>query len=146
MSYGARHRVKRYDPDPVELATAAWHDPYDELAPIEEQFRQAARQVARQLGYRCFHQYDSRRSDPGWPDEVWLRPPRLIFAELKAPRGEYTEEQRDTLELLQRIDGVEVYAIRSTGDRARDQASIASLLSPRARPATSIPRGKEVPR
>ena len=75
------------------------------------------------------------------PDELWVRPPRLIYAELKAPDGRYSDEQRDTIELLQKVPGIEVYGIRSTGDRARDQASIAQLLSPHGRPA-AVPRGK----
>ena len=141
MSYRPAHRVKRYTPDPIELAIAAWQDPYSELEPLEEQFRQAARQVARQLGWRCFHTRDSRGSDPGMPDELWVRPPRLIYAELKAPDGRYSDEQRDTIELLQKVPGIEVYGIRSTGDRARDQAAIAQLLSPHGRPA-AVPRGK----
>ena len=144
MSNLPRHRAKSYRRDAVDVAIEAWSSPYSELEPIEEQFRQAAREVAQRLGYRCYHHRDSRGSDVGWPDEVWLRPPRLIFAELKSPRGDYTDDQRDTLELLGRIDGVEAYGIRSTGDRARDQASIAELLSPRGRPARILPRGKEV--
>jgi hypothetical protein len=130
-----RHRVKSYRTDAAQLAAAAWVDPYDPAHPIEEQFRQAAREIAKRLGWRCFHTRDSRGSDPGMPDEMWVRAPRIIFAELKAPKGAYTEEQRDTLALLQRCPGVEAYGIRSTGDRARDQASIAQLLGPHARRA-----------
>lgn len=137
-----RHRTKSYRREAVDIAIEAWSGKYSELEPVEEQFRQAAREVAKQLGYRCWHQRDSRGSDVGWPDEVWIRPPRLLFVELKAPEGTYTEGQRDALELLAAC-GAEAYAIRSTGDRARDQASIANLLSPHARPA-AVPRGKEV--
>lgn len=140
MKHQPRHRAKKLQSDPVLLAAAAWVDPYDPLHPIEEQFRQAARKVAKQLGWRCLHTRDSRGSDPGMPDEMWIRPPRLIFAELKAPDGRYSEEQRDVIALLQKVAGVEVYGIRSTGDRARDQASIAQLLSPHGRP-THIARG-----
>jgi hypothetical protein len=130
-----RHRQQSVRRDAAALAAEAFHAPYDELRPIEEQFRQAAREVAKRLGYRCFHTYDSRRSDPGQPDETWVRPPRLIYAELKAPKGVYSEEQRDVLDLLAKCPGVEVYRIRSTGDRARDQLAIGQLLGPRARPA-----------
>lgn len=130
-----RHRVKGYRQDAAELAAAAWHAPYDPLRPLEEQFRQACREVAKRLGWRCYHTRDSRGSDPGMPDEMWVRPPRLVFAELKAPGGAYTDEQLETLELLGRCPGVEAYRIRSTGDRARDQASVAQLLTPHARRA-----------
>ena len=141
MNRQPRHRAKKLQPNAVLLAAAAWVDPYDPLHPVEEQFRQAARVVAKQLGWRCLHTRDSRGSDPGMPDEMWIRPPRLIFAELKAPDGRYSEEQRDVIAILQRIPGIEVYGIRSTGDRARDQASIAQLLSPHGRPAHLVPRG-----
>lgn len=140
MNHQPRHRSKKLQPNAVLLAAAAWVDPYDPLHPLEEQFRQAARDVAKRLGWTCFHQRDSRGSDAGWLDETWIRPPRVLFVELKAPDGRYSEAQRDTIALLQRCPGVEVYAIRSTGDRARDQASIAQLLSPHARPAGIVPR------
>ena len=130
-----RHRLSSARRDAAALAAEAFHQPYDELHPLEEQFRQAVREVAKQLGYRCWHTYDSRRSDPGMPDELLVRPPRVIFVELKAPKGIYTDEQRDAIALLERCPGVEVYAIRSTGDRAKDQVAIGALLSPRARPA-----------
>lgn len=133
------HREKKLEPDPVALAAAAWHDPYSDLEPLEEQFRQAIRQVAKQLGWKCWHTRNSVGSDAGWPDEVLVRPPRFLVVELKAPDGRFSEAQRDTLELIAKC-GIEAYAIRSTGDRARDQAAIAQLLTPHGRPA-SLPRG-----
>lgn len=130
-----RHRVQGYRTDAALLAAAAFVDPYDPAKPVEEQFRQAVREVARRLGWRSWHAFDSRRSDRGLPDEILVRPPRVLFVELKAPQGVYSDEQRDALALLGKCPGVETYAIRSTGDRARDQAAIAQLLVPRARRA-----------
>lgn len=39
----------------------------------------------------------------GWPDLLLARPPRLIFAELKADAGHLTPEQGRVLELLGRL-------------------------------------------
>lgn len=131
-----RHRARTERTDASALAIAAWVDPYDD-APIEEQFRQAAREIAKALGWTCYHTRNSRGSDEGWLDETWVRPPRLLFVELKAPDGRYSDAQRATMKLLSAVPGVEVYGIVSTGDRARDRASIAQLLTPRTPPAVA---------
>jgi hypothetical protein len=39
----------------------------------------------------------------GWPDLVLVRPPRLIFAELKRDGGKLAQEQADVLSLLGRF-------------------------------------------
>jgi hypothetical protein len=47
-----------------------------------------------------YHTYDSRRSNPGWPDLVLARPPELIFVELKTDRGRVRPEQQLWLDRL----------------------------------------------
>jgi hypothetical protein len=49
----------------------------------EKQLQGAVVELAKRLGYLVYHTFDSRRSNPGWPDLVLCKPPRLIFAELK---------------------------------------------------------------
>lgn len=51
--------------------------------------------LARLCGWRCFHPFDSRRSEPGWPDLVLARPAtaEILFVELKSERGKVTAEQ-----------------------------------------------------
>ena len=69
----------------------------------EEAFRQQVRQVARMYGWTMqYHTYNSRRSDPGWPDEVLIHPlrHRAIFAELKTDTGKLTSGQRAWLTSL----------------------------------------------
>lgn len=39
--------------------------------------------TARLFGWMRYHTHDSRHSPSGFPDEVLLRSPRIIFAELK---------------------------------------------------------------
>jgi hypothetical protein len=47
----------------------------------------------------------------GWPDLVLVRPPRLVFAELKSERGRLTPTQKGALDLL-RDAGLEVHVWR----------------------------------
>lgn len=59
----------------------------------EKALQGAVEQCARLLGYRVYHTYDSRRSEPGYPDLCMVRSGRLIYAELKAARGRVRPEQ-----------------------------------------------------
>lgn len=62
----------------------------------EEELSAAVRDLATVLGWRCYHTYDSRRSQPGFPDWVMVRD-RVIFAELKSERGRISIPQQDWL-------------------------------------------------
>jgi len=48
----------------------------------------------------------------GFPDLVLLRPPRLIFAELKVGRNHPTVNQREWIDGLERVPEVEMYVWR----------------------------------
>lgn len=48
----------------------------------------------------------------GWPDLTLIRPPRLVFAELKSDRGRLQPEQAQVLELLAAVPGVETFVWR----------------------------------
>lgn len=56
-------------------------------------------QIARELGWLFYHTHDSRRSEPGFPDCVFLHPKggRLLVRELKDMRRKATPEQLDWL-------------------------------------------------
>ena len=79
--------------------------------PISEAaLERAIIEMAEVLGWRV---YSVRRSDRaivntktgrGYPDLVMVRPPRIIFAELKSARGRLTSEQRDWLEALADVE------------------------------------------
>lgn len=60
-----------------------------------------ATRVARPA-WRRYHTRNAKGSDPGFPDLVLVRPPRLIFAELKtdSPRAKVTADQRAWLDDL----------------------------------------------
>ena len=70
--------------------------------------------AAMKLGWMVYHTHDSRRSHPGFPDLVLLRPPRLIFAELKSEKGRVREYQEHWLNALRQVPQVETYLWRPT--------------------------------
>lgn len=62
-------------------------------------------------GWMTYHTFDSRRSEPGFPDIIAVRGGRQIAAELKRDNGIVTPEQIAWLEAL-RDTGVETYVWR----------------------------------
>ncbi len=88
----------------------------------ERDFQQTVLELARVLGWRCYHTHDSRRSEPGFPDIVAVRPPRIIYAELKTERGRLSADQRQWLSLLEGCAGVEVHVWRPSDWPAIDEA------------------------
>lgn len=69
--------------------------------------------LALRLGWRRYHTHDSRRSEPGFPDEVLVRSHRIIFAELKtdAAQSKLTAAQVEWLDAIAAC-GLEVYVWR----------------------------------
>lgn len=84
----------------------------DPLNVSEKQWQAWVIKLARLSGYLCYHPYDSRRSAYGYPDITLVRPPRLIFAELKTEKGKPTEYQQMWGEALVKCPGVEYYLWR----------------------------------
>lgn len=79
------------------------------MLPVREKdFLQAVRELAELLGWRCYHTWNSIHSPAGFPDLVLVRPPRIIFAELKVHNRKPTGAQREWLALLAQCP-VEVY-------------------------------------
>lgn len=66
----------------------------------EKQFQAQVLQLASLSGWRCYHTFDSRRSSPGFPDLVLVRPPRLLLVELKTDQGRLRPEQAAWLDVL----------------------------------------------
>lgn len=61
----------------------------------EKQFQATVVNLATILGWGpIYHTFDSRRSNPGFPDLVLLRGGELIFAELKTDTGKLTDAQK----------------------------------------------------
>jgi len=75
----------------------------------EKQFMAQVKQLATMMKWSWYHPYDSRKSAPGFPDLVLVRPPRVIFAELKVEAGFLTPKQQEWAFALRECPGVEYY-------------------------------------
>ena len=75
----------------------------------EKRFQAQIKELAMLLGWKYYHSWSSVRSPAGFPDCVLVKPPRLIFAELKSERQYPSDHQKHWLDILSKIPGVEVY-------------------------------------
>lgn len=90
----------------------------------EKEFQTQVVSLANLFGWWVHHEFDSRRSTEGWPDLVLIRPPRLIFAELKTDVGKTTAEQDAVIDMLRECgETVHVW-------RPRDWEIIQRVLQP----------------
>lgn len=74
----------------------------------EAALQAAITELAKACGWRVYHTHDSRRSEPGFPDLVLERRRRMIFAELKTERGRLSATQREWLDALRSVPGIQV--------------------------------------
>jgi hypothetical protein len=94
----------------------------------EKLWQQQVLDIAHLYGWRSYHTHDSRRSTAGYPDLTLIRPPRLVFAELKSMRGRISTDQQQWLDELHACPGVEAYLWRP------DQLEqVAAVLRPERR-------------
>jgi VRR-NUC domain len=116
------------------------------IAPSEAAFTATVLELARVLGWRVVH-FRPARTARGWrtpvqgdgagfPDVVLVKPPRVIFAELKSDTGTVSPQQRAWLDALGRCPGVEAHVWRP-----RDLREIEASL--RARPDQTSPKCSE---
>lgn len=78
----------------------------------EAQFQRQVTDLAAMFGWTFYHPQLSKWSERGWPDLALVRPPRLVFAELKREIGKTTVHQDKWLALLGACPGVETYLWR----------------------------------
>ncbi len=88
----------------------------------EDELQAKVVKLAKQLGYKIYHTYDSRLSEEGWPDLVLVRKKTVIFAELKTETGKLTPSQKRWLAALMAA-GQRTYCWRPS-----DIESIAKIL------------------
>ena len=95
-------------------------------APItEKQFQSAVLKLARHTGWLCYHTFDSRRSQPGFPDLVMVRDGEIVFAELKSEKGKLTDAQRRWLTDLD-MAGAETHVWRPSQLQATSGQAVAA--------------------
>ena len=83
----------------------------------EKEFTNQIRYEADLAGWELvYHTHDSRHSEPGFPALVLVRPPRLVFAELKMRKGKVTQPQQRWLDVLREVPNIEVYLWRYPDD------------------------------
>jgi hypothetical protein len=87
------------------------------LVQTEKQFQAAVVEYAELTGWLVYHTFDSRRSNPGYPDLTMVRGGELLFVELKTEKGRLSVAQRDWLAALEAVagwptDAVEVFTWR----------------------------------
>jgi hypothetical protein len=87
----------------------------------EAQWQQLVTDWATVRGWTWWHTPDSRRSNAGLPDLILVRPPRVLFVELKKKGGKLTKTtidlrtrtrslgQEETIPMFQACPGVETY-------------------------------------
>lgn len=66
----------------------------------EAALQSQVRTAALTAGWLFYHVYDSKRSDPGFPDVVVVRDDRVMFRELKTQKGRLSPEQVQWKEAL----------------------------------------------
>jgi hypothetical protein len=66
----------------------------------EAELYESTRELCRWLRVLVYHAYNSRRSEPSWPDLVLVGASGLLFRELKAGRGRLTRDQAMWLDRL----------------------------------------------
>jgi hypothetical protein len=97
----------------------------------EQTFTDGVKRYAIRGGWLPYHTLRSKGSDPGFPDLILMRPPRLVIAELKVAGGTVTDWQQAWLtgfEILARLAGphliIEIYVWRPA-----DWPTIEAVLS-----------------
>ena len=60
----------------------------------EKHFTAQVVELAERCGWLVYHTFDSRRSQPGYPDLTMVRDGRVIFAELKTVKGRLSAAQK----------------------------------------------------
>jgi hypothetical protein len=71
-----------------------------DAATSEKDFQSLVIGLARRTGWTCYHTHDSRHSEKGFPDLVFVGHGMILFRELKAERGKLSADQERWRDLL----------------------------------------------
>lgn len=99
----------------------------------EAQFTSQVVELARLGGWLRYHTHRSKHSASGFPDEVLVRGPELIFAELKteAKTSRPSAKQQEWLDALRLVELATNGLVRRFLWRPRDLEDIARILTGR---------------
>ncbi len=61
--------------------------PVVDAAQKEAKYQQQILDLARTLGWRCYHTWDSQHSEGGFPDIIAIRGPQLLALEIKGAKA-----------------------------------------------------------
>ncbi len=78
----------------------------------EADLQQLLTDAAELNGWLVFHDNDSRRNAAGFPDLVLVKPPRVLFLELKSEIGRVRPEQHVWMDALSRCDTIASAIVR----------------------------------
>lgn len=81
------------------------------LIVTEKDFLAQVVKLTKMYGWETYHTWSSLHSAQGYPDLTLVKPPLLIFAELKSEKGKISEFQKKWIQWLKDC-GVEVYVWR----------------------------------
>lgn len=85
-----------------------------QLKQSEKAYEAAVVEYSKLNGWLSFHAFDSRRSEPGFPDRVFVRPPRIVIVEFKSETGRLSKAQKVWLEAL-RACADDLFAVSDEG-------------------------------
>lgn len=79
---------------------------------LEKELREQVRNLSRLFHWQFHFEWLAIHSPKGFPDLCLVRPPRIIFAELKTEKGKVSDSQQVWIALLKQCPGVECYVWR----------------------------------
>jgi hypothetical protein len=78
----------------------------------EKDYQQQIVDLARLQGWRVFHCFDSRRSEPGFPDLILVRGITMLCMEVKREDAKMDTAQQVWLDLLQQVRTVSAVMVK----------------------------------
>lgn len=93
------------------IAAADYRVERDRLM-TERDYQDLIISAAKTFGWTCYHTYLSRRSEPGFPDLCLVKPPTLIFLEVKTEHGRVGPRQAHWIAILGAVPGVIARIVR----------------------------------
>jgi hypothetical protein len=79
----------------------------------EKELAENVRFLSASLGWKHYHTWNSIHSAKGFPDCCLVKPPRLLFVELKREAGKIATAQQEWLDAIKDC-GIETYVWRPT--------------------------------